>query len=343
MKLSDRQLQILRAVVEEYRASGLPVGSRVLARRGGLELSAATIRNEMADMEAMGYLEKPHASAGRMPTQEGYRLYVDAMIGENRPLSEDELRTMTDRFRSVFSETGEVCTAGVDVISRLTGYIGVAVSPSLGETILRRIQLVRVGRVWSVAVLVMDTGAVIKEKLSVAESLTDAELERISDHITGDVAGLRVKDACRQIEDMGRDAKNTHKPVMRELYTAINRNRNAVETFLGGRDNMWEYPEYQNWRAARRLESLLNTRDRLLRLLGRASDMEFKVSIGAEAAGPDLPDLGVVTSGYTAGDANAVFGVIGPTRMNYPRVLSVLRSVGQCMSGALGREKTTED
>lgn len=337
MELSDRQMQILRAVIEEYQSSVTPVGSRALARRPDLGFSAATIRNEMADLEAMGYLEKPHTSAGRLPTRSAYRLYVGAMQGDEYTLTEDEQSTLQDRFSVAPGEVGEVCSAAAETISSITGCIGVALSPSLGQVPVRHIQVVRLGAERSVAVIITDSGMVLKEVLRIGDALSDADLEQISNMITGDVAGLRVKDAAQHIQDMSKDLRNGYKLVMRELVSAINRNRDSVETFLSGREKMWDYPEYRDWRSARCLEALLDTRERLVRLLepGRPLNVGFSISIAPEAAGVDLPDLGVVTGGYKAGNTGAVFGAIGPARMNYAKVLPVLRSVGRRMSSAL--------
>lgn len=335
MELSDRKLQILKAVIEEYTAAGAPVGSRVLAKRKDLAYSAATIRNEMADLEEMGYLEKPHTSAGRVPTQEAYRLYVDSLIDVGT-LSEAQQAALRASFEGPLDEVGEIYVAAVDAISKLTGYIALVASPRFDEVILRRIQIVRVARGRAMAIIVTETGIVREERIPVEAHATDADLETISSRVSDVLAGRSLRDAPNAAAELVREASEKQKAVMRELFSAINKNKDAMEMFLGGRQNIWLHPEYRDWEKAQRFLAFLDTKERLERLLQRTPDPEFSISIGPEAAGADLPDLGVVTGIYRVGRASASFGVIGPARMNYPKVLPVLRSVGARMSSALG-------
>lgn len=336
MELTDRKFQILRAVIEEYIAGAQPVGSRMLAKRRDLKLSAATLRNEMADLEEMGYLEKPHTSAGRQPTHNAYRLYVGSML-DVKPLSAVEQMKLGDTFSVPMEEMRQICGTAADAISRMTGLVAVVAVPSLQGTGLGRIQIVRVDSARIVALLVARGGTVREVFIPAGPKLTDEDLRELSEQATSAVEGVRFAEACERLGALYRGAAGSHKHVMQALFKAINRSKDVMDMFLDGRQNIWLHPEYRDWEKARQLFTLLETPEWLEKLFEPASDMEFSVRIGPEA-GADLRDLGVVTGACDAGEGNSAhLGVIGPARMNYPQILPVLRSVGKHMSDALSK------
>lgn len=336
MELTERKLQILQAVIEEYIAGAQPVGSRALSKSSGLRLSAATLRNEMADLEEMGYLEKPHASAGRRPTHRAYRLYVGSLL-DVRPLSASEQTELGDCFRRPMPEVRQIYGAAAEAVSRMTGCIAVVAGPSLSGTALRSVKIVRVDPSRALVLLVAPTGAVQQVYVEVSPAVTDAELDRMSEKVTSAVNGVSLSEACARVQHLSDTAAERSKRVMLELFSAINRNKDDMEMLLEGRQNIWLHPEYRDWQKARQFMTLLDTREWLEAMLRRTADMEFSIRMGPEVD-KELPDLCVISGRYDAGSgASASLAVIGPARMNYPRVLPVLRDVGQHMTGALAR------
>lgn len=347
MELTERKLQILRAVIEEYIAGAQPVGSRALSKRSGLQLSAATLRNEMADLEEMGYLEKQHASAGRRPTHRAYRLYVGSLL-DVRPLSEVEQSLLKDSFRGPIGEVRQVYGAAADAISRMTGCIAVVATPSLRGTELSSIKIVRLDRTRALALIVTRTGAVEQVYVTLGPGTSDAELRELSERATNAVAGVPLEKARARVEELLGPVGENGKRVMDDLFSAIYRNKDDMEMFLEGRQNIWLHPEYRDWQKARQFLMLLDSPEWLEAMLRRTVDMEFSIRMGPEVD-KELHDLCVVTGVYDAGAGeSASLGVIGPARMNYPRVLPVLRDVGRRITSALtclreaGRTTKTE-
>lgn len=335
-ELSERKLQILKAIVDEYIETGVPVGSRALAKRSGLALSAATLRNEMADLEELGYLDKPHTSAGRRPTQIAYRLYADRLISVGG-LTESEEAAIRSYFNGKTNDVEEVCKAAAEALSDLTDRIALVTTPGMDAMRLKRIQLVKLADSRAILILVTDTGLVRDAVVTIPPSITEKELERLSERLTATVADQPVDKAAQVIAEAVGRSVDGQKCVMDEVFEAIYRNKADREVFLDGRLNIWRYPEYQDLDKMRRFLSFLDEQKQLGELLKQTSDIEFSIRIGSEIGDVGLPDLSIVTATYKAGaDTIGSFGVIGPARMNYRRVLSVLRSVGSSLSSLLG-------
>lgn len=335
MELSTRKLKILEAVIEEYAVTGTPVGSRNLSKKTELSLSAATIRNEMADLEELGYLEKAHASSGRRPNARAYRLYVDQLMRIN-PLSPEEMDQAKSYFSRRLTETSEVLDAAAKALSDLTAHIGLVSEPESDAVTLRRIQLVKVSDARAMAVFVTDTGLVRDTVMELPPMFPADELEQLSSYLSRELCDMPVREAAKKLKEIAGRSANGQKAVMDAVFEAINRSTDARQMHLGGKENIWRYPEYRDISKIRQFLSLLETKDSLATLLGQGSDLEFSIRIGSEITDAGLPDLSVVTATYRAG-ANQIgsFGIIGPIRMDYARVLSVLRCVGMSLSEVL--------
>lgn len=341
MELTKRRLQILQTVVEEYIEHAQPVGSIVLARRCGLNVSAATLRNEMAALEKLGFLEKPHSSAGRRPTNSAYRLYVGTML-RSRPLSDEELEQLGDSFSTPMDEVREICRAAAGVLSSMTGCTAVVAAPSLGETVFRSVDFVRLDDARILAILIAATGFARHFLLPTEQAPTESDLREMSMTLSQAVNGIRFSNAGDAVVALSKRWTDQRSDVIKELATAINRNKDEMEMYLDGRQNVWLHPEYQDWQKARQLLALLDTQEWLESMLHSSSDAEFTLRFGPEAA-QSLTDLCVVTGTYSAGAASrAAFSIVGPARMNYRRVLPILRDVGARMSAALSRLTATK-
>lgn len=335
MELSERKLKILQAVIEEFAVTGTPVGSRNLSRKTELSLSAATIRNEMSDLEELGYLEKAHASSGRRPNAKAYRLYVDQLMRVG-PLTEEEMQQARSYFSRRLTQTSEILDAAAKALSDLTAHVGLVSEPEDDAVTLKRIQLVKVADTRALAVFVTDTGQVRDSMMEIPALLPAGELEGLSNYLSQKLYNVRMDEASAKLEELSGNAAKEQKAVMDAVFAAINKSADARQLHLGGKDNIWRYPEYRDIGKMRRFLSLLETKDSLATLLSQGSDVEFSIRIGSELADGSLPDLSVVTAAYRAGTHQmGSFGIIGPIRMDYARVLSVLRYVGMSLSDVL--------
>ncbi|BDF58549.1 heat-inducible transcription repressor HrcA [Christensenellaceae bacterium] len=343
MELSDRKLKILKAIIDDYIDTGIPVGSRTLSKKPDLDYSPATIRNEMADLEEMGFLDQPHTSAGRTPSDKAYRLYVDRMMHIGR-VTKDEALFIRNYFDTRIGEIGEVLESAAKALSDMTKHISMVTAPTLKGAKLRRIQIVKITETKALLVFVTDNGLVQDKMIHIPAAMDAHQLEILSNMLTDRVQSTSLKEAEEIIKSSCMDALNEQKLIMGEVLDAINMNREKKELAIGGAQNIFNYPEYKDVSKAQHFLQLLETKDMLYQVMSNAADLEFSVRIGRENPYDDFKDMSIVTATYKiGGEKIGSFGVIGPTRMDYARVLSVLNYVGMSLSDILSCLLETDD
>ena len=339
MELSGRKLAILHAIIDDYILTGVPVGSRTISKRSGMNRSTATIRNEMADLEEEGFLEQPHTSAGRLPSDKAYRLYVD-MLMQTSQLNEQERRHIYSYFNVRMGELEQIIETTAKALSDMTMMTAVVMKPQLSKVSIKRIQLVKLAEARALVVFVLNTGAVKDVMIQIPPDTTPEYLEMLSNLLTERVEKLTLPEAAGVISGafVGemREQHELLAAVMEAAQTTASENV-AKKVVLGGTRNIFNHPEYQNVEKAKGFLQLLETRESLFEMLCQAKDMEFSIRIGRENEIDELKDMSVVTATYRVGGKQmGSFGVIGPTRMNYARVISVLSCVRASMSEILG-------
>lgn len=337
MELDSRKLQILRAIVDEYILSASPVGSKSLTRSGDMKWSSATIRNEMADLETLGYLAQPHTSAGRIPSEKAYRLYVDQMM-QRAHLSDEESKLLSGYFRERVNGVDAVLRETAKALSEITHYTAVVLMPDIGVNRLRHLQLIPLAEGKALAVVATDAGVAQNSVIDVPLDLGAEELERISKAITSRFFNCRMsKVSSALVRELGGDLSNRAdfvESLLSEIRENQPRDRRMVE--LSGATNMLEFPEYSDVNKAKTFLATVEQKDNMYRMLKKASNMEFTVTIGSENEQAGFQDCSVVTASYRVnGTPFGSFGVIGPTRMDYARVLSILKNVQSNLSTIL--------
>lgn len=338
MRLDERKLMILRTIIDDYVLTATPVGSRTISKKSELGLSSATIRNEMSDLEEMGFLEQPHTSAGRIPSEKAYRFYVDTMMNA-MDLSKEEIKAMRDHFNTRMTETEEVVTSTAKLLSELTDYTSMVMAPEINTITVKHIQLVPVTSGRALAVIVTDAGLVRDTFISVPPRCNASDLERLSNLLTNRVKNMSLADAVATLQqDVDKDM-NEQRQFFRMVSEAISRelNREGSRSIaLGGTTNLFKHPEFFNIDKAQSMLSVLETKEQLYKILSKAAKMEFTITIGSENELEEMQGSSVVTATYKiAGQPVGSFGVIGPTRMNYAKVLKVLNYMGDTMSTVL--------
>lgn len=333
MEMTDRKREILRAIIDDYILTGIPVGSRTLSKRTDMNVSPATIRNEMADLEEGGFLEQPHTSAGRMPSDKAYRLYVDTLMRVSK-LSQQEARLVEKYFASKMGELEGVISNTAKALSELTHLTSMVMAPQLAKVDIKRIQVVRITQQRALILFVLGTGVVKEVFIQIPADLDNAYLEMISNVLTEKVRDLPLHMALDTIQEELAGEMAVHRDFMGELIDAVRKNSTASkELVLVGAPNIFDHPEYRDVDKAKQFLSLLETRETLYDILMDTGDMEFSIRIGRENKQDALANMSLVTATYKVGDKTlGSFGVIGPTRMNYARVVSVMNHVGQSMS-----------
>jgi heat-inducible transcriptional repressor len=332
MELGQRKLHILQSIIDDYIVSGEPVGSRTLARKYAMGLSSATIRNEMADLEEMGYLMQPHTSAGRIPSEKAYRLYVDRLM-KVKALSSQEARSIKDLFNERVSRIEQVILEACKVLSDITHYTAVMLGPQPERARIRHIHLVPITDEQVLMVVVTSSGVIKDIVIRVAGGVEPSFLERISNMLSeryqdsslGDMGAGMLKELQKHI-----DRERDFFYAMVDAFTGTLKDR---DVYLEGTTNIFNYPEYQDILRARSFLNLMEKRNLLYQMLSDIDREGVSITIGRENTIEELQEFSVVTASYRAGNrVLGSIGLIGPTRMEYAKAVSTLDFVGKSLS-----------
>lgn len=338
MQMDERKYLILQAIIDDYILTAMPVGSRTISRKSGVGYSPATIRNEMSDLEELGYLDQPHTSAGRVPSNKAYRLYVDHLM-KTVKLTSDERERMQDHLVAKSKQVEGVIRSAAGVLSDATKYTSVIVAPKLSTLRIKHVQLVPVAERMALMVIVTNAGIVKDAVISIPEGMDADELYAISRTLTEKLAEKPLEAVRQAFAELLRNAE-TNRKLLGETLQVIEKRLedggDASDVIVGGPANMLEYPEYSDVNKARSFLSVLESKDTLRKLLSRDGGMEISIRIGPENQLPALNDCSIVTASYRVGDhSSGTLGIIGPMRMNYNRVISVLEFMGRALSDVL--------
>lgn len=341
MAMDPRKFRILQAIIDDYILTAIPVGSRTISKRYDMNLSSATIRNEMSDLEELGYLDQPHVSAGRIPSAKAYRLYVDELLREGK-LKTDDVQSIREHFKTRSGKMEDVINRAAQVLSNITSYTSLAMGPKGAEMTVRNLQLVPISHRSALLVIVTDTGIIRDSVIHVDSDLDSDALYAISRMLTERVSGCTLHETQNILKAAGREFAEKH-GVIESISSIVAEAESAAgkaKIAFAGPSNILNFPEYSDIEKARTFLSLLETKDAILSLLEQRQSVAFTVRIGPETGVPELADCSVVTATYALDNGTqGTIGVIGPTRMQYGRVLGVLSAMGQQLSSLLKEDK----
>ncbi len=341
MQLDDRKYLILQAIIDDYITTAMPVGSRTISRKSGVGYSPATIRNEMSDLEELGYLDQPHTSAGRVPSNKAYRLYVDHLL-KTVKLTSDERERIHEHLMDKSKRVEGVIRSAADVLSDATKYTSVIVAPKLGTLRIKHVQLVPVAEKTALIIIVTSAGIVKDAVIRVPEGLDADDLYSISRMLTQRLADKPLEAVRQTFAELLREASDNRKLLGEALQVIEQKleSEDQSDIVIGGSSNLLGYPEYADVNKARSFLAVLESKDTIRKVLSRDGGMEITIRIGPENQVPALNDCSIVTASYRVGDhSNGTLGIIGPTRMNYNRVISVLDFMGRALSDLLSEYK----
>jgi len=339
-ELGRREREILRAIVHDYIHSGEPVASQPLLARHALECSPATVRNVMADLEALGFLEKPHASSGRVPTERGYRLYVDALLKVRAPSPAD--RERIERATQDAPAVDSLLGNAAELLHSLSHYAGVVTTPAPRSDPTRHIEFVRLRENRVLAVFVSQAGIVTNKLVQLDFPMEPAELEGAAGYLNEKLGRLPISGLREAIlADMRADQSALHGLIAKALRLAEQTfppAKAAGEVLVEGEESLLDTPEFADVGKARALLRAFAEKDRILRVLDRVlSGSELQIFIGAESEFAAVPDVSVVAAPYGhGGQVLGALAVIGPTRMNYARVIPLVDLTAREISRVLG-------
>ncbi|MBQ7572637.1 MAG: heat-inducible transcription repressor HrcA [Clostridia bacterium] len=329
MDLSDRKRKILQAVIDEYIGTAEPVGSRAISKRDNLNLSSATIRNEMADLEDMGYLIQPHTSAGRIPSDEGYRFYVNSLM-ERYQVGMEAIIELQKAFQMRITRLDQIIKYAGSIASSLTDYATIITAPQRGESMLRKVDLVPISNEKTTVVVVTET--VRSHVINMA--LSDDECNILATALNKYLKGLTSKDVTidkmREVSDRIKERTKLDEEVLARVLKFVFETitDDDTEIYVSNMQSILKYPEYRDVNKAGKMFSFLENKDNLRRLIMSDNGEGIHAKIGSENEDEILKDCSLVTVDYSLGDnRGGKISVIGPKRMNYSKVFASLDTI----------------
>jgi heat-inducible transcriptional repressor len=335
--LTDRQLLILQVIVDDFIRSAQPVGSRSLSKKDEISFSSATIRNEMADLEELGFIEKTHTSSGRVPSEKGYRYYVDHLLAP-QVLNRQEISTLKSVFAEKIYEFEKIIQKSAKILSDLTYYTSIVLGPAVSINKLKRIQIIPLNKDTAIAIFVTDTGHVENRTFHIPasidaselektvnilnERLTDVPLDELNDKIYKEVATL-LRQHIQNVDLMLYTIGETFKmPVNEKL-------------FFGGKTNILSQPEFHDLTKIRSLLNMIEHEEWVSELI-RKKSAGINVKIGSENKNLAMENCSLITATYSIGrEKLGTIAILGPTRMEYSRVISLLQFLSNDLTSVL--------
>jgi heat-inducible transcriptional repressor len=339
--VSDRSLEVLRVIVQDYVASREPVGSKSIVDRHAFGVSAATIRNDMALLEEEELIAAPHTSSGRIPTDKGYRVFVN-QLADLRPLTPAQ-RQAIETFLGQSADLDEVLSRTVRLLSQLTHHVALVQYPSLTRSRIRHVELVRLTATRMMTVLITDSGRVEQRLLDISAEVDEEFLTRLRARLNSSLGGLGLAEAGEVLATFGEQFGEEHAAVVHEITAALAEQvlaNRQDRLLMAGAANLVRTEEDFSGSIYPVLEAI----EEQVALLRLFSEMEpeqngFSVSIGSENASFGLGETSVLTTGYSStGDGLARLGVLGPTRMDYSNNIAAVRAVARYLSRLLGED-----
>jgi len=346
-ELNDRGRAILEAIVDDYIVSGEPVGSRAVTKRHNMDISPATVRNVMSDLEDMGFLISPHTSAGRVPTDKGYQYYVDTLL-QIRDLSELEKQTIDSHYQgkkgtveSLLQETGKA-------LSSLSNYAGVVMVPRFTSTVFRHIEFVRLSDGKALVVFVSQTGMVQNKLIDLDKEISQRDLEKMTNYLNRKLSGMTIQEVKKVIAEEMKQEKALYDKLMKkalELSGAALAEDIEGQLFIEGASSFLELPDFAEVGKMKRLFQAFEQKNHLIELLDKSQEASgVQIFIGSANSYNQIEGCSLVTSSYqNVHGTIGTLGVIGPNRMSYSKVIPIVdytaRLVSRLLETGLGKEK----
>ncbi|MBR4764303.1 MAG: heat-inducible transcription repressor HrcA [Lachnospiraceae bacterium] len=342
MELQGRKMKILQAIIRNYLETGEPVGSRTISKYTDLHLSSATIRNEMSDLEEMGLIKQPHTSAGRIPTDAGYRIYVDNMLQEEKAEVEE--------MKSVLLEKQDKLETQLKQVARLlaanTQYASMVTTPSVRQNKIKFIQLSQIDPANVLAVIVLEGNMIRNTMIRVDRELSQEQLLKLNLLLNTNLCGLPVEDITLGLIESIKRSAGIHTEIISDVIDAaaeIVHKEEELQIYTSGANNIFRYPELTDNQKASEIISNFEEKQVLGTLvrdqLSGQEETGVQVYIGNEMSIPSLRDCSVVTATYELGDGmKGTVGIIGPKRMDYDRVVGVLKGIKQQLDDLYKKE-----
>jgi heat-inducible transcriptional repressor len=343
--LSERAQLLLKALIESYIRDGQPVGSRTLSRDSGLSLSSATIRNVMADLEDLGFVASPHTSAGRVPTDKGYRLFVDSLL-KIKPLQNEEIEDLERRLKSDAANGRPLVQTVSQMLSSVSHMAGLVTLPNPNYVALTQIEFIGLSENRALAIMVMNNREVQNRVVQLDRAYSAEELRRAANYLNDAFGGRSLPDVRALLLKQMQETRQHMNQIMQDAIQVAQkvfetRSEDQVEYIIAGETNLMGFAELSNVDRLRRLFEAFNEKHDILKLLDNCLRAQgIQIFIGQESGYQILDDISVVTAPYMHDNQVAgVLGIIGPTRMAYERVIPIVDVTAKLLGSALNARR----
>ena len=337
--LDERKKRVLQAIIEEYIKTAEPVSSNAIMNCEGLECSSATIRNEMAELEKMGYLEKTHTSSGRVPSAKGYRFYVDELLEDDK-MTVEEIKYVSDKLETKVNELEDIMEIASSTISEITHYTTVSIGPSSDIQKIENIKFVLLSSRMMMAIILTDSGLVKETIIKFDEDITENQVQTLSYMFNNKLKGEPITKIDRPLEkylvEEMRYSVNLIKPIIEQMKKVVEEEKIHLE----GANKLFELPEFNSLEVAKNFVNILDERELMADMLSTGFAKDINVYIGEENEKEELKDFSIVTFKHRIGNKDlGTIGIIGPKRMNYAKVISVMKYISKKLNEKQEKEE----
>ena len=341
--LDERKKRVLQAIVEEYIKTAEPVSSNSIMNLEGLEYSSATIRNEMAELEKLGYIEKTHISSGRVPSEKGYRFYVDELLEDDK-ITVDEIEYISNKLETKVNELEDLTQIASSTISEVTHYTTVSIGPNTDVQKIESIKFVLLHPRMMMAVILTDNGLVKETIIKFDEDITENQVNTLNYMFNNKLKGEPITKIDKPLEkylvDEMRYSVNLIKPIIEQMKKVVEEERVHLE----GAKQLFELPEFNSLEVAKNFVNIIDEKELMADMLNNGYAKDINVYIGEENEKEELKDFSIVTFKHRIGNKDlGTIGIIGPKRMDYSKVISVMKYISKKLNNNLDNNSKDED
>lgn len=344
MELNEREKNILRYIIQQFILTAAPVGSRNIAKRYELGISPATIRNIMADLEESGYIDHPHTSAGRVPTDKGYRFYVDSLM-DVQTLNQNEINLINSEFESRTEEKEDLLKLTSNILSKITHQLACVTYPKLESGTLEKIQIISLSASRILVVISIKGGLVKTITLEFNSEIKGNHLNSVQNLLNERLAGLTFKEIRTSFKERFNDVDENQKAVIRLFLNSADKvfkdSLSPENIYLTGAKNVIQQPEFEDPERFQSVIELIEDKDIIVHILDKSEEVspnDVYISIGKENEDQKLVDYSLITKEYKIGDVSGHLGIIGPKRMEYSKVIAIVDYVAKILTETLKNE-----
>lgn len=341
-ELNEREKLILKSIVQQFIITAVPVGSRFISKKYEIGFSPATIRNVMADLEESGYINHPHTSAGRIPTDKGYRYYVDALM-PNENINANEKKLINEKLHSTQNDPEALIKVASAILSQVTHQIACVSYPVLDDAVLNKIQLIQISSTRLLVVISVTSGLVKTVTLEMDSEVDVSVLESVESKLNEKLSGLTFKQIKSTFIERFKDIEKEEKPIIRLFLESANKVFSDTikddKIVLTGAKNILHQPEFENPEKFESIIELIENKDIVIHILEQHVEdtkNSVVVKIGKENLNEKFYEYSVITKDYSLGEIKGFLGIIGPKRMEYSKIISIVGYISETLSNFLG-------